>query len=130
MGAAHNLKITEARYEPRLKLPPMYTLLRARLVGDTRYRWTGYIYDISIHGMRFELDESLEPGTEIEVRAMLPAGRHATFRATGCVVRIHDEEETRFGPIRMAMRFDTFISQNERERLMRYLETSGLRIAA
>lgn len=123
------LKISEVRHEPRLKLPAMYTLLRARHPGDTRYRWTGYIYDISVTGMRFELDEALEPGTEIEVRGMLPAGKHTTFRASGRVVRIHDDEEMRVGPVRMAMNFDAFIRENERERLVDYLQTSGLRAA-
>ena len=129
LSAAPTLKITESRGEPRLKLPAMYTLLRAKPAGADRYRWTGYIYDISVTGMRFELDEPLEPGTEIEVRGMLPAGRHTTFRAIGRIVRIHDDEDAQFGPVRMAMQFDAFTRENERERLIDYLHTSGLRAA-
>lgn len=124
------LKLAHSRDEPRLRLPAMYTLLRARPAGGDRYRWTGYIYDISITGMRFELDKALEPGAEIEVRGMLPAGRHTTFRAAGQVVRIHDDDESGIGPIRMAMTFDTFTHERERDRLLDYLHTSGLRSAA
>jgi c-di-GMP-binding flagellar brake protein YcgR len=108
----------------------MYTLLRARPAGQDRYCWTGYIYDISATGMRFELDQALEPGTEIEVRGMLPAGRHTTFRAAGTVVRIHEDEETRLGPVRMGMRFTSFSREYERERLVDYLASAGLRRAA
>jgi c-di-GMP-binding flagellar brake protein YcgR len=118
--------VAEARREPRLKLPAMYTLLRARAAGDDRYRWTGYIYDISVTGMRFELDHALTPGDEIEVRGMLPAGRHTTFRATGRVVRIHDDEDAGVGPVRMAMQFTTFTRDTERERLVDYLAHAGV----
>ena len=76
------LKITHARHEARLKLPAMYTLLRARRVGDTRYRWTGYIYDISVAGMRFELDKALEPGTRIGADGIEESYDEFAHRAT------------------------------------------------
>lgn len=131
--AAQPPRVAEGRNEPRLKLPAQYTLLRARRPGQgSKYPMTGYIYDISVSGMRFELDEPVEPGTELEVRGMLPAGKHTTFRAVGKVVRIHDDTETpgRFGPVRMAMHFDHFVREHERERLADYLVHSGLRRAA
>ena len=118
----------EARLRPRLKLPAMYTLLRARPIGTKRYRWTGHIYDISSDGMRFELDALLEPGTPLEVRGMLPGAKHMTFRATGHVTRKHDEER-QIGPFRMAMTFDSFSHQIDRRRLFEYLDYSGLRAA-
>ena len=123
-------RVAEARIEPRLKLAAMYTLLRARPVGESRYLWTGYIYDISVSGMRFELDQALEPGTEIEVRGMLPAGRHTTFKAIGKIVRVHDDDGSTVGPVRMAMHFDHFIREHEKLRLADFLEHSGLRRAA
>ena len=109
----------EARTDPRLKLPAMYTLIRVRHVGDQRYRWTGHIYDISKSGMRFELDVPLPAGTEVEVRGMLPGVQQTTFHASGRIVRLHDDEE--IGPTRMAMTFTSFNHDIDRQRLAIYL---------
>lgn len=110
---------TEHRHEPRRNLPVMYTLLRVRLTGEHRYRWTGHIYDISLDGMRFEVDEAIEPGTEVEIRALLPGHSHMLFHASGRVVRLHDDEVV--GPTRMGMSFGGFRSTLDRQRLMSYL---------
>ena len=109
----------EGRNTPRLRLPAMYTLVRVRPAGYPKFLWTGYIYDISTSGMRFELDVVLEPGTEIEVRAMLPGTNQVTFDACGKVVRIHDDEP---GPCRMGMTFDHFRHHADRRELHAYLE--------
>ncbi len=119
----------ESRRSPRLSVPAMYSLLRARPAGDDRYRWTGYVYDVSRTGMRFELDQPVEPGTRLEVRAMLPGHTHTTFKATGTVVRIHDDLDTP-GPIRMGMHFDSFATQRDEKRIDHYLNDAGLRAAA
>jgi hypothetical protein len=111
----------DARQAPRLALPPMYTLVRVRPRGEERFCWTGHIYDISASGMRFELDEALPPGTEIEVRAMLPGTPHTTFNAAGHVVRRHDDPED-VGPARMGMSFDGFSQGGDQRRLAEYLE--------
>jgi c-di-GMP-binding flagellar brake protein YcgR len=121
-------RTAEARGSSRLKLPAMYTLVRAKARGGSRFTWTGHIYDLSTTGMRFELDQALDPGTEIEVRAMLPGSIHTTFRATGRVVRIHDDEW--IGPTRMAMIFDHFSHSVDRQRLADYLLGCGIRQAA
>ena len=120
--------VSESRQSPRLRLPAMYTLIRVRPVGDDRYRWTGHIYDISETGMRFELDELIEPGTLIEVRAMLPGAKHITFAATGRVVRLHDEWDD-MGPTRMGMTFDHFRHESDERKLDEFLSRSGLRAA-
>lgn len=117
----------EARRRPRLKIPPMYTLLRVRRKGTQRYLWTGYIYDVSGSGMRFELDAALEPGAEIEVRAMLPGQQHTTFRAEGRVIRIHDDDQST--PCRMGMTFTSFQTEVDRRRLEDYLDDRGLMAA-
>lgn len=117
----------DGRQHARLKLPAMYTLVRVKVQGQERFAWTGYIYDISASGMRFELDAPLAPGTPIEVRAMLPGATHTTIQATGRVIRLHDEEA---GPVRMGMVFEKFVTHHDRRRLMDYLEGSGLRLAA
>lgn len=120
--------VAESRQHPRLKLPAMYTLVRVRRQGQERYSWTGYIYDISASGMRFELDSPLDLGSSIEVRAMLPGARQTTFHATGRVVRQLDDDAA--GPVRMGMTFDAFQRHTDRTRLLDYLEGAGLRLAA
>lgn len=121
----------EARRDPRLKLAPMYTLLRAKKPGSRKYNLTGYIYDVSMSGMRFELDEQLPAGTELEVRATLPFSQHGAFVAVGTIVRIHDEDaEENVAPFRMAMRFTEFRCEFDQANLAEYLVFSGLRLAA
>ena len=119
-------RVAEARLAPRLGLPAAYTLVRVKPVGGDRYRWTGHIYDISLSGMRFELDAPLAPGSEVEVRGMLPGHNHTTFRATGRVVRIHDGQDSDGGPSRMAMSFDKFQTAIDQRKLMDYLDSRGL----
>lgn len=121
---------SEARIQPRLRVPAMYTLLRARLAGDDRYRWTGHIYDISVSGIRFELDEPLEPGTRVEVRGMLPGHTQTFFRALGPIVRIHDDVADDFGPTRMAMRFEQFHAAGDRRRLHDYVLNASVQCQA
>ncbi len=111
----------ESRRDRRHKLPPAYTLVRVRKAGAPRYAWTGHAYDVSISGLRFDIDDPLEPGTEVEVRATLPGRRHISFNATGRIVRIHDESGER-GPVRMAVFFDKFASDEDESRLEQYLE--------
>ncbi len=124
------LRVAEARIAPRLTLPAAYTLVRVKLQGTDRYRWTGHIYDISLSGMRFELDAPLAPGSEVEVRGMLPGAQHTTFRATGRIVRIHDQADGDGGPCRMAMTFTAFQSSIDQRRLMDYLDARGLALRA
>ena len=81
----------DQRQHPRIKVPAMYTLIRARVLGSNRYNWTGHIYDVSLGGVRFELDMPIEPGTQLEIRGMLPGAGHTTFRAIGRVVRVHSD---------------------------------------
>ena len=119
----------ETRVEPRIKVPAMYTLLRVRRAGEERYRWSGHVYDLSRSGMRFELDEALETGAEIEVRAMLPGATHTTVRVAGRVVRMAGDADEP-GPVRMAMTFDKFEAPVDEQRLVEYLEGRGLRRAA
>lgn len=120
----------DSRRSNRVKLPAMYTLVRVKPVGAERFRWTGYIYDISSSGMRFELDAPVDPGVKLEVKAMLPGTEHTTIRAVGTVVRIHDDDQLP-GPTRMGMTFDRFIEEDQ-ARLNHYLAaaTSPMHAAA
>ena len=116
-----------ARAFPRLQLPAMYTLVRVRTPDDSRYRWTGYIYDISEGGMRLEIDDELPAGTTVCLRAMLPGSEQTVFRATGTIVRIHDNEP---GPVRMAVAFTEFASPSDRLALQSYLNDQMAQRAA
>ncbi|MFI4861007.1 MAG: PilZ domain-containing protein [Phycisphaerales bacterium JB063] len=113
------------RTEPRLKLPAAYTLVRARVVGSSKYTWTGHLYDISASGMRFELDMPLEVDAQIEVRGMLPGKDHTSFRAIGRVVRLHSDAED-LGPAVMGMVFEQFRSPMDYQRLLAYLRARGV----
>ena len=128
MAGQHQDSLSDARQFPRLRLPAMYTLVRVRPVNTERYLWTGYIYDISANGMRFELDHPLPPGTQVEVRAMLPGSFHTTFHATGKIMRIHDDSDEP-GPIRMGLIFEKFTHHADRRHLQDYLANSGLKAA-
>jgi c-di-GMP-binding flagellar brake protein YcgR len=112
----------DARGTTRVKLPPMYTLVRVKPEGAERYRWTGYIYDISSGGMRFELVAPVDPGIRLEVKAMLPGNLHTTIRAKGTVVRIHDDDNLP-GPTRMGMMFDSFV-EDDKTKLEDYLDAA------
>ncbi len=111
----------EFRRHPRVKLPAMYTLVRVRPAGSARYRWTGYVYDISQSGMRLELDDALPEGTRVEVRVMLPGNQQTTFSATGQIVRNH-EDDPAAGPVRMGMTFEAFPFLGDERRLGDYIQ--------
>lgn len=109
----------EGRTAPRATLPPMYTLLRAKRPGDDKYPWAGHLYDISMTGMRFELDAGLKTGESIQVRAMLPGSEHVTVRIQGRVARMHDEGP---GPVRMGLLIERFLGPHDRNKLEAYLQ--------
>jgi len=98
----------------------MYTHLRARTSADGDYQWDGYIYDISESGIRFELDDAIEPGTNLDVHITLPGKFNAEFDVTGEVVRMHDEDDEP-GPRRMAMTFKRFDQPTDQQKLSDYL---------
>jgi len=117
-------RVAESREQLRYKLPPAYTLVRVRQDGASRFSHQGHAYDISMSGMRFELDRPMEPGTHVRIRATLPGRQHLSFEASGNIVRIHDEADER-GPMRMAIHFDNFASAADRERLSQYLANAA-----
>jgi len=79
----------------------------------------GHAYDVSVNGLRFELDEPLEEGTPIEVELHLP-GMLQSIRSTGRVVRVLDELDEA-GPQRMAVAFRSFASPLDASRLTKHL---------
>ncbi len=109
----------EGRAAPRATLPPMYTLLRAKRPGDDKYPWAGHLYDVSMTGMRFELDEALKTGEQLQVRAMLPGHEHVTIRVEGRVARMHEDGP---GPVRMGLLIERFLGPHDRRKLTAYLQ--------
>lgn len=122
-------RVAETRQQPRLKVSAAYSVLRVRRVGETDYQWTGHIYDVSMSGMRFEIDDALDPGTHVEVRGLLPGQTNVQFNARGRIVRYHDEGPEA-GPTRMGMVFEEFSTRTDEIRLAHYLDDAGLRTAA
>lgn len=112
---------SDRRRHERVQLPPMYTLARVRLAGDSQYRWTGHIHDVSQSGALLQLDQDLPPGSMLEIRALLPGSEQVRFHARGPVVRLHVSDHG-LGPTRMAVRFDAFARQQDALDLSRFLQ--------
>lgn len=119
----------ERRAQPRIQLPPMYTLVRVRLANETQYRWTGHIHDVSLGGMLFELDHNFRPGTVLEVRGLLPGHQQLTFHARGPVTRVHYDEHA-YGSLRLAMSFDAFSREQDRSDFAEYLDGCNTAMSA
>ena len=134
IDASRPPRVAETRQQPRLRIPAAYSVVRVRPAEDSAaesddYVWSGHIYDVSLSGMRFELDDPLDPGTRVDVRGLLPGSAHVQFRATGRVVRYHDEGPEP-GPTRMGMVFEHFSTRTDEHRLREYLSDAGVRLAA
>jgi len=109
------------RQHTRYTVPAMYSLVRARSRDEEHFCRTGHVYDISLGGMRFELDEPIPPGQDIDLRAMLPGPEHVTFRATGTIKRLHNDDPDDRGPTRLAVEFKHFPSHADRRCVEQYL---------
>jgi hypothetical protein len=75
----------------------------------------GHGYDISLTGMRFELDDELPSGSEVQIE-LYPPAENDPIRMHGVIVRVfsHDDDP---GPRRMAVQFTAFGTPLDRERL-------------
>lgn len=79
----------------------------------------GHAYDVSLNGLRFELDEPLQEGSSVEVEIHLP-GLLTSIRTKGRIVRVFDEDGDS-GPRRMAMTFQGFHTPLDASRLTTHL---------
>jgi len=79
----------------------------------------GHAYDVSLNGLRFELDEPLEEGSSVEIELHLP-GLLNSIRTKGRIVRVFDEDGDP-GPRRMAMTFQGFHTPLDASRLTTHL---------
>lgn len=126
----------DRRIHPRFVLPVMYTAVAARRLDSDAFNAFGHAYDLSEGGMRFEVDEPIEPGTAIVVRLQLPgtpiswAERRPVY-AFANVVWVEEEDlQIGAGPVRMACVFRRFVQQGDLERLRRALDSGRYAMAA
>jgi len=117
-------------------LPSMYTQIDVRPLDSDEFQWSGHAYDLSEGGMRFELDQPIEPGTAIAVRIRLPgdvtmngADRRPLY-ALANVVWLEDEDVELGGPVRMACVFREFVLSGDLERLQSRLHSGRYSMAA
>ena len=88
----------------------------------------GHVYDISVSGVRIELDEPLPPGAHVSLHLQLP-GAPAAVEASADVVWCHDDQDDP-GPRRMALRFVEFSDRGHHKRLVDFLTREHGRRAA
>lgn len=118
----------EQRRYPRYEIDAMYSSVTAQRTdgsGDTA-ALDGHAYDISLGGMRFELDAALPTGSRVALEVGLP-GCPQPIRATARVVRVFSPVDDP-GPRRMAVEFETFLGAS-RDMLDRHLAQGWLRPA-
>lgn len=119
----------DKRQFERFTLAPMYSSVIARRVGsEDAKELHGHAYDVSQAGVRFELDEVIDPGETITLDLTLP-GTQSSVGATGDVVWVNDETDDP-GPRRLAIQFTEFNSDEDRFRLLDYLGSAQVRRAA
>lgn len=122
----------ERRVGPRHVLPVGYTPVAVRRLDEDVFTLEGHAYDISAGGVQFELDQGIEPGTQVVVRIHLPTrvgdvGPGRAVFAFGNVVWNDDED---VGPVRLAVAFTRFARSGDEERLMRQVGHQTNRAAA
>jgi len=117
------------RGHERIRMQPMYTAVTACLSkrGDD-LRLEGHVYDISMGGVRIELDRPLDPGEVVALHLVLP-GTQSPVLASASVVWVHDEYDDP-GPRRMALQFTGFPNNADRDRLGDYIDRESGRWAA
>jgi c-di-GMP-binding flagellar brake protein YcgR len=109
---------SDHRRYPRKAIKPGYASLS---VTTGEHTFDGHIYDISMGGIRFELDDAMDAGTPVEVEMHLPTGNVEAkpIHAHGKVVRFHDPDEV--GPIRMGLAFTGLPTAADRRALAGFL---------
>lgn len=121
----------DRRRHERFATAPMYTTISARTYDESGFSRHGHAYDISEGGVRFELDQPIEPGTSVDVQIRLPTASIDRSREThnrpiyamGTVVWCETGEP---GPAKLAVAFSCFAHDSDRERLLDPLRTHGL----
>ncbi len=122
----------DRREATRFTLKPMYTRVLVRPEGERMFTLEGHAYDISMGGLRFELDQEIPTGSPIGIMLELPepGDPHGVrlVAATGTVVWIDDDDIP--GPVRMAAVFHAFETADDEQRLNQTLSTGRYAQAA
>lgn len=124
----------DRRRHERFTVDPMYSAVAVSPLatsnrtsnGREGEHVDGHVYEVSLGGIRFELDQPLPVGTRVSVEVTLP-GCTKPICAEGRIVRVFDEIDDP-GPRRMVVEFETFAA-GARESLERYLSQKWLRRA-
>ena len=121
----------DRRRHDRFSVDPMYSAVEVTPARSPRGSAPaepaeGHIYEVSLGGMRFELDEPLPAGSRVSVAITLP-GCPEPIRVEARVARVYDEIDDP-GPRRMVAEFETF-ADGARALLERYLGQKWLRRA-
>lgn len=126
--------VVDRRRHERFRLAPGYTGIAVRLPDRGTFTLQGHAYDISEGGIRFEVDEPINPGTRVSIRVDLPQavigceddiGPGRAVFVTGNVVWCDVDEARSIAAIAIT-RYDR---AGDKERLMRRL-TSGRALRA
>ena len=104
----------------RFTLAPMYTQVTVtRVAAMTMESIEGHAYDVSEAGVRIELDTPLDVDELVTIELRLP-GEAAAIFVSGRVVWVNDADDDP-GPRRLAIEFTHFLSEADRDRLLRHL---------
>ena len=128
--------LSDRRRHTRYTLPSFYTSVDVRRAGEEAFTMSGHAYDISVGGMRFELDDPLEPGTRLVIKIDLPTGLTEdaceawSVFVSATVVWVEPDDLETHGPTRMACVFNGFALEKDRERLEHQLQRGRYRLAA
>ena len=121
----------QIRRFPRLALEPAYTAVTVQFIHRDEMKLRtieGHAYDISVNGARIEVDEPLAVDERVAVCFRLP-GASVSITASARVIWQHDEADDP-GPRRAALEFTRFLSEDDHQRLVRYLDAELPRLAA
>ncbi len=119
----------ERRQCARFLVDPSYSSVRVREIGAFAIPRDGHIYDLSMRGMRFELDDAFACGTELEIEIRLPGLRGALLLRARVVREASDEFA--YGPCSVAVEFGRDArGAIARKSLMRLFAQRWLHLAA
>ncbi|MFG0284434.1 MAG: PilZ domain-containing protein [Phycisphaerales bacterium JB039] len=125
-------QLPDRRVATRYTLPAGYIPVTVRALDGRGEHRLGHAYNISVSGLRFELDEPVAPGERIAIRIGMPSpggGVESALYAIATVVWLIDDAEEP-GPVRIGARFDGFPRAGDQERLIGMLSGGRYAIAA
>lgn len=126
----------DRRRHTRYAVPSFYTGVSVRRTDEEGFALDGHAYDISVGGMRFELDDAVEPGTRIVCRIELPCGATEDAVEPWCVhvsatvVWVEPDDLETGASVRMACVFHEFAHADDERRLESLLNRGRYRLAA